>query len=89
VISKPQFFIAIKGYSGKNIGIYFVGAITMDKQGTPPPQKRPVVFKSKKQIKEEWAKLDLPDLGEPKTLSEEHSALDEIYNDDVQGLGNE
>ena len=61
----------------------------MDKSDTPPPQKRPVAFKSKKQIKEEWAKLDLPDLGNPKKPSEEHSALDEIYNDDIHGLGNE
>lgn len=61
----------------------------MDKQENPPPQKRPVVFKSKTQIKEEWAKLDLPDLANPKTPSEEHSALDEIYQDDIHGLGNE
>ena len=61
----------------------------MNKQGTPPPQKRPVAFKSKKQIKVEWAKLDLPEIDNPKIPSEEHSALDEIYNDDIQGLGNE
>jgi hypothetical protein len=61
----------------------------MDKPDIPPPQKRPVVFKSKKQIKEEWAKLDLPDLDNPKTPSDEHSALDEIYHDDIHGLGNE
>ena len=61
----------------------------MDEQETSPPQKRPVVFKSKKQIKEEWAKLNLPDLNKAEKPSEEHSALDEIYHDDVQGLGNE
>jgi len=61
----------------------------MDKHDTPHPQKRPVAFKSKKQIKEEWAKLDLPELDNPKIPSEEYSALDEIYNDDIQGLGNE
>jgi hypothetical protein len=61
----------------------------MDEQKSPHPQKRPVAFKSKKQMKEEWAKLDLPDLDKTKTLSEEHSALDEIYQDDVNGLGNE
>ena len=61
----------------------------MDEQQTSPPQKRPVVFKSKKQIKEEWAKLNLPDLDDTKVPSEEHSALDEIYQDDINDLGNE
>jgi hypothetical protein len=61
----------------------------MNDQGTPPPKKRPVVFKSKKQIKEEWAKLDLPDLDDTKEPTEEHYALDEIYQDDIHGLGNE
>jgi hypothetical protein len=61
----------------------------MNEQDTPPPQKRPVAFKSKKQMKEEWAKLDLSDLEKTKVPSEEHSALDEIYQDDIQGLGNE
>jgi len=54
-----------------------------------PPPRRPVVFKSKKQIREEWAKLDLSDLDEKKEPSEEHSALDELYQDDLHGLGNE
>ena len=62
----------------------------MTKQNTPHPEKRPVAFKSKKQIREEWAKLDLPDLDEEsKEPTEEHSALDEIYQDDIHGLGNE
>ena len=61
----------------------------MDEQQTPPPQKRSVAFKSKKQMKEEWAKLDLSDLEGTKVPSEEHSALDEIYHDDVHDLGNE
>ncbi len=61
----------------------------MDEQEIPPPQKRPVAFKSKKQMKEEWAKLDLPDLDKAKVPTEEHSALDEIYQDDIHGLGNE
>jgi len=61
----------------------------MKHKSTPPPEKRPVAFKSKKQIKEEWAKLDLPDLDRKKAPSEEHSALDEIYHDDINGLGNE
>jgi hypothetical protein len=59
----------------------------MDEQETP--QKRPVAFKSKKQMKEEWAKLNLPDLEKTEVPTEEHSALDEIYHDDVDGLGNE
>ncbi len=58
-------------------------------ESTRPPPKRPVVFKSKKQIKEEWAKLDLPDLENNEAPTEEHSALDELYQDDIHGLGNE
>ena len=61
----------------------------MSDQETSPPEKRPVAFKSKKQMKEEWAKLDLPDLENTKEPTEEHSALDEIYQDDIHGLGNE
>ena len=53
------------------------------------PEKRSVAFKSKKQMKEEWAKLDLPDLEKVKEPTEEHSALDEIYQEDIHGLGNE
>ncbi len=61
----------------------------MNENETPPPQKRPVVFKSKKQIREEWAKLNLPDLDDTEGPTEEHSALDELYQDDIHGLGNE
>ena len=61
----------------------------MDDQESLPPQKRPVTFKSKKQMKDEWAKLNLPDLDKAKAPSEEHSALDELYQDDINGLGNE
>ena len=61
----------------------------MDEQEIPPSEKRPVAFKSKKQMKEEWAKLDLPDLDQTEVPTEEHSALDEIYQDDIHGLGNE
>jgi hypothetical protein len=61
----------------------------MNEKGTPPPRKRPVAFKSKKQMKEKWAKLDLSNLDDTKAPSEEHSALDEIYQDDIHGLGNE
>ena len=56
---------------------------------TQPPQKRPVAFKSKKQMKEEWAKLDLSDLEDTVEPTEEYSALDAIYQDDINGLGNE
>jgi hypothetical protein len=61
----------------------------MDDNKTQPPQKRPVAFKSKKQMKEEWAKLDLPDLDNTKVPTEEHAALDQLYQDDIHGLGNE
>jgi hypothetical protein len=61
----------------------------MDELEILPPEKRRVVFKSKKQIKEEWAKLDLPDLDQLQEPTEEHSALDEIYQEDTNGLGNE
>lgn len=61
----------------------------MDNREPLPPHKRPVAFKSKKQMKKEWAKLDLPNLDKTKALSEEHSALDEIYQDDIHSLGNE
>ena len=61
----------------------------MNEAEIPPPHKRPVVFKSKKQIREEWAKLDLPDLDATEEPNEEHSALDAIYQDDIHGLGNE
>ncbi len=63
--------------------------MAMNEPETPPPHKRPVVFKSKKQIKEEWAKLNLPDLEDNEEPTEEHSALHELYQDDIQGLGNE
>ena len=61
----------------------------MSERESPPPEKRPVVFKSKKQMKEEWAKLDLPDLDKTEVPTEEHSALNEIYQDDIHGLGTE
>lgn len=54
-----------------------------------PPQKRTVVFKSKKQIREQWSKLALPDLEDTEEPTEEHTALNEIYQDDIHGLGNE
>ena len=54
-----------------------------------PPNRKPVVFKSKKQIKEQWAKLDLSELENPTPPSEEHTALSELYQDDLHGLGNE
>ena len=54
-----------------------------------PPRKKPVTFKSKKQIREQWAKLDLPDLQGSHEPSAEQTALKELYQDDIQGLGNE
>ncbi|NIY14965.1 MAG: hypothetical protein GWM98_08710 [Nitrospinaceae bacterium] len=56
---------------------------------TRPPSQRPVAFKSKKRIKEEWAKLDLSDLEDAKPPTEEHEALHDLYQDDLHGLGNE
>ncbi len=61
----------------------------MNEPETPPPDKRPVLFKSKKQMKEEWAKLDLPDLENTQAPTEDQTVLDEIYQDDLNGLGNE
>jgi hypothetical protein len=61
----------------------------MSEPETPPPDKRPVLFKSKKQMKEEWAKLELPDLENAKAPTAEQTALDAIYQDDLNGLGNE
>jgi hypothetical protein len=61
----------------------------MDEPEILPPDIRRVAFKSKKQIKKEWAKLDLPDLDKSQEPTEEHSALEEIYQDDIHGLGNE
>ncbi len=61
----------------------------MNEPETPPPDKRPVLFKSKKQMKEEWAKLDLPDLENTQAPTAEQTVLDEIYQDDLNGLGNE
>ena len=61
----------------------------MNEPETPPPDKRPVLFKSKKQMKEEWAKLDLPDLENTQAPTAEQTELDAIYQDDLNGLGNE
>ena len=61
----------------------------MSEPETPPPDKRPVLFKSKKQMKKEWAKLALPDLEKTTAPTAEQTALDEIYQDDLNGLGNE
>ncbi len=61
----------------------------MNENDSPRPPKSPVAFKSKKQMKKEWAKLDLPDLENNETPTEEHAALDELYQEDIHGLGNE
>ena len=63
--------------------------MAMNEPETPPPDKRPVLFKSNKQMKEEWAKLDLPDLENTQAPTEDQTVLDEIYQDDLNGLGNE
>jgi len=63
--------------------------VGLDELEILPPDKRRVAFKSKKQIKEEWAKLDLPDFDQLQEPTEEHSALDEISQDDIHGLRNE
>ena len=60
-----------------------------DKDSTEPPRKRPVAFKSKKQIREGWAKLDLPDLEDSPPPTEVHAALDELFQDDLHDLSNE
>ena len=60
----------------------------MTESKKPDPAKKPVVYKSKKQIKEAWAKLDLED-PDRKTPDPKQEALNEIYEDDLFGLGNE
>ena len=60
----------------------------MSETGKPTPSEKPRIYKSKKQIKEAWAKLDLED-PDRKTPSPEQEALNEIYEDDLFGLGNE
>lgn len=60
----------------------------MSETGKPVPQKKPAVYKSKKQIKEAWAKLHLED-PDRKTPAPEQEALNKIYEDDLFGLGNE
>ena len=60
----------------------------MNESGKPAPSPKPAVYKSKKQIKEAWAKLHLED-PDRKTSRPEHEALNEIYEDDLFGLGNE
>ncbi len=60
----------------------------MNKNGKPAPTPKPALYKSKKQIKEAWAKLHLEDPNR-KTPDPEQEALNEIYKDDLFGLGNE
>lgn len=52
------------------------------------PNRRTVHYLSKTQIKKEWAKLDLHDLENPPP-NEETLTLNELYEDDLFGLGNE
>ena len=60
----------------------------MSETGKPASSEKPATYKSKKQIKEAWAKLNIedPDLKVPDAKQE---ALNEIYKDDLFGLGNE
>ena len=60
----------------------------MSETGKQIPSDKPPVYKSKKQIKEAWAKLNLED-PDRKTPDPKQEALNEIYEDDLFGLGNE
>jgi len=59
----------------------------MNENQQPPPPPQRSVFPSKTRVKEEWAKLDF----EPENSkdNEDQTALKEIYQDDLFGLGNE
>jgi len=60
----------------------------MNETGKQTPSEKPTIYKSKKQIKEAWAKLHLED-PDRKTPAPEQEALNKIYEDDLFGLGNE
>ena len=60
----------------------------MSETEKPAPSPKPAIYKSKKQIKEAWAKLNLEEPGR-KTPDPEQEALNEIFDDDLFGLGNE
>ncbi len=58
----------------------------MNEEVAFPTPKRPFYF-SKTRIKEKWAQLDIDLEKEP--ANENQNALDELYQDDLFGLGNE
>ena len=60
----------------------------MSETDKPTPSQKPAAYKSKKQIKEAWAKLNIED-PDRKIPDPEQEALNEIYEDDLFGLGNE
>ena len=60
----------------------------MSETGKPAPSPKPAAYKSKKQIKEALAKLNIED-PDRKIPDPEQEALNEIYEDDLFGLGNE
>jgi len=59
----------------------------MNENQPPAPSPQRSVFPSRKRIKEEWAKLDFEPEDPPD--NEDQTALNEIYQDDLFGLGNE
>ena len=60
----------------------------MSETDKPAPSPKPAAYKNKKQIKEAWAKLNIED-PDRKIPDPEQAALNEIYEDDLFGLGNE
>jgi len=56
-------------------------------QGSPP-EENSVPYLSKSRIKKKWATLGIDDLDRPPE-KEEDSTLNELYDDDTNGLGNE
>ncbi len=61
--------------------------MTEDKQGLPPKENS-VPYHSKTRIKKKWETLGLDELDRPPE-KEEDSTLNELYDDDLYGLGNE
>lgn len=60
----------------------------MPKPKEPPPEENRVPYLSKSRIKKKWATLGIDDLDRPPE-KEEDSTLNELYDDDTNGLGNE
>ena len=61
--------------------------MTEEKKG-PPPQENSVPYHSKTRIKKKWEKLGIDELDRP-PKKEEDSSLEDLYDDDTNGLGNE